>query len=477
MSGNSSEDRAIVIGGGIAGLLTARVLADRFERVTIIERDRYPEEPKSRSGVPQCHHVHSLLTKGHRILEQLFPGLTASLMEKGGFKFDWTADFAWLLSVNDLWSPRFPSEINTCVCSRNLLEFTIRKHLGNFSGVEFFEDATVTELLTNSDRTAVEGVAVRVGRDRQMELSAQLVVDASGRNSEAPKWLEALGYETPQETKVNSFLGYSSRIYQLPELEARDWKLLYVMPSAPNKPRGGIIYALEDNSWMVTLVGIGKDYPPTEETGFLDFARSLRNEAIYETIANARPISPIYPYRNTQNRLRHYEKLERMPEKFLVLGDAVCSLNPVYGQGMTLAASNALTLASCLERQEQSRGKGNFEGLSRRFQKEIAKVDRVFWSLSTSDDLRWPTTVGAQPDPITKLMQKYLDRVMKATVEHKSVYKALIEVMHMLKPPTSLFAPHILLKVLQHELKSTLTRKTTDDKFIHHVPQMGPTES
>ncbi|MGK7916735.1 MAG: NAD(P)/FAD-dependent oxidoreductase [Prochloraceae cyanobacterium] len=275
ISGSGSQEQAIVIGGGIAGILAARVLSDHFERVTIIERDRYPQEPKPRPGVPQSYQVHGLLSQGEKILEQLFPGLKASLTKKGAIKVDWVADNAWLLGST--WSPNFASEITSYACSRNLLELTIRKHLENFSQVNFLDAALVTDLLTNSNKTDVEGVRVKVNQEREIELAAQLVVDASGRNSFAPKWLKALGYEIPTETRINSFLGYAARSYQRPKMEAQDWQFLYIMPSAPDNPRGGIISALEDDRWMVTLIGIGKDYPPTEENGFLDFARSLRS--------------------------------------------------------------------------------------------------------------------------------------------------------------------------------------------------------
>ena len=465
---------AVVIGGSIAGLLAGRILTNHFEHVTIVERDRLPQDPTPRPGVPQSYHIHGLLNQGQRILEQLFPGLTASLIKKGAIKFDWAADSTWLWRSG--WSPRFASGITICACSRNLLELTIRKHLENFSQVNFLEAALVTELLTNRNKTAVEGVRVRVGHEREIELSAQLVVDASGRNSQTHKWLEALGYEMPQETRINSFLGYASRLYQRPVQGERDWKLLYVMPSAPDNSRGGIIFPLEGDRWIVTLIGIGKDYPPTEETGFLDFARSLRSSLLYQAITNAQPISPIYGYRNSENCLRHYEKLERMPENLVILGDAVCCFNPIYGQGMTVAALDALTLDICLEQQQPSRGKENFDGLSRRFQQQIAKVNQTPWMMATGDDLRWPTTVGAKPDLITRLMQKYLDQVINAAVENNTVYKALSEVQNMLKPSTALFTPHILLKVLQHKLKSLVARKTIDDNLIHHVPQMGSTE-
>lgn len=301
------------------------------------------------------------------------------------------------------------------------------------------------------------------------------MVDASGRNSFAPKWLAALGYEMPCETRIHSFLGYASRLYQRSEQEAPDWQLLYVMPSPPNNPRGGMIFPVESDRWILTLAGMGKDYPPTEETGFLEFARSLRSEVVYQTITKAKPLSSIYGYRNTENRLRHYEKLKRMPENFLIFGDAVCSLTPIYGQGMTVAALNALTLDNCLKQQQQNMGKVNMRGLSRRFQKQIAQVNKTPWLVSTSYDLRWKTTIGGQPNTITQLIQKYLDQVMKTAVENNTVHKTLIEVMTMLKPPMALFAPSILLKVGQYQLQSLVGRKTTDDNLIHHIPPMGST--
>ncbi|MGK7916736.1 MAG: FAD-dependent oxidoreductase [Prochloraceae cyanobacterium] len=149
-----------------------------------------------------------------------------------------------------------------------------------------------------------------------------------------------------------------------------------------------------------------------------------------------------------------------MPENFVILGDAVCCFNPIYGQGMTVAALDALTLSSCLEQEHQSQGKDNFSGFSRRFQAQIAKVNKTPWMMATGDDLLWSTTVGTKPDLITRLMQKYLDQVIKAAVDNNTVYKALIEVQHLLKPYTALLSPNILLKVLQHKLKSTLTRTT-----------------
>lgn len=442
----ATDNHAVVIGGSIAGLLAARVLADRFERVTVVERDRFPEKPVPRQGVPQSYQLHVLLTQGQRILEQLFPGLTDELDCNGALTIDWTADMRWLLLGG--WTPRFPSGIISRGCTRNLLESLIRGRVANYGRVKFLEAHQVTDLLAN-DNTAVTGVRLRDDNGTEAELSAQLVLDASGRNSKAPKWLESLGYETPQETTIDSFLGYASRWYQAPAGKPLDYKVLYIMPKAPDNTRGGVLYPVEGNRWIVCLIGVGRDYPPTDEAGYLDFARSLPSPEIYEAIKDAQPTSPIYGYRRTENCLRHYERLSRFPENFLVVGDAVCAFNPVYGQGMTVAALGALTLDRCLKEQSKRYPDGNLTGVAQRFQKQLAKVNNVPWLITTGEDFRWPTTEGGRPDLMTRLMQRYLDRVTFLTGSSAEVYKVFLEVIHMLKPPTAFFQPSILAQVLK----------------------------
>lgn len=436
-----NRKHAIVIGSGMAGLLAARVLTNHFDQVTIVERDRFLEKPAPRSGVPQSHQLHLLLAQGLQILEQLFPGLSDELTLYGVPKIDCIADFRWLLPNG--WTPQFPSEIMTCTCTRNLLEFTIRKRLASSSHVKFLEASQVTGLLTNSSNTAVTGVRVK----EETELSAQLIVDASGRGSKAPKWLQNLGYDMPQETVVNSFLGYATRCYQSLAKEPSDYKLLYILPFAPHNPRGGGLYPIEGNRWLVTLVGVGRDYPPTDEAGFLDFARSLRSPEIYEAIKDGQSISPIYGYQRTENRLRHYEQLPRFPENFVVIGDAVCAFNPVYGQGMTVAALGAVTLDQCLK-EHQHRSNQDLTGLAKRFQKRLAQVNAVPWLIATGDDFRWSTTEGGHPDFMTRMMQRYFDKVLLSATKDAYVHKVVIEVLHLVKPPTAFFQFNILTKVI-----------------------------
>lgn len=456
----SSSRHAIVIGGSIAGLLTARVLADYFDLVTILERDRFPEKPIPRPGVPQSHQLHVLLSQGLRIIEQLFPGIKDELAVKGASTIDWTADYRLLLPRG--WAPRFPSKITSCSCTRNLLEATIRQRLSSYSNVEFKEANFVTGLLSDTSNTGVTGVSVKDANGIEAELSAFLVIDASGRNSNAPNWLQSLGYDRPTQTAIDSFLGYSSRWYQSLSGEPFDYKVLYIIPSAPDCPRGAVLYQVEGNYWIVTLIGVGRDYPPTDEAGFLDFAQSLRSPEIYEAIKDAQPISPIYGYQRTENRLRHYEQMSRLPENFLVVGDAVCAFNPVYGQGMTAAANGALTLDKCLK-QYQHRSNEDAIGMGKHFQKQLAKANTYPWLIATGDDFRWPTTQGGQPNLMTRFMQWYVEQVMLTASQSAKVYKVLLKVLHLLEPPTVLFQPAVLAIVL---LNIALGRS----KFASKVP-------
>ncbi|MBD2568340.1 FAD-dependent oxidoreductase [Anabaena lutea] len=437
----ATEKTAVVMGGSIAGMLTAQVLTKHFDRVIIVERDllkEAAEQTEQRPGVPQSFHAHALLMRGQQILEYLFPGIVTELADSDASVINWTADCLWL-SIRG-WVPRFDSQLITRTCSRNLLEWTIRKRLTANERVEWRSATQVTGLLTN--QVSVTGVRIRTANEPEVEIFADVVVDATGRNSRTPHWLQAMGYEPPQETVVNSFLGYASRWYEIPADLQKDWNAVYITTQAPGT-RGGVIYQVEGNRWIITLVGVGRDYPPTDEAGFLEFARSLRSPIIYETIKKIQPLSPIYAYKRTENCLHHYEKLSRFPENFLVVGDAVCSFNPVYGQGMTTAALGAMTLDECLSQQ------GNLIGLSRRFQKQLNKVISVPWMIATGEDFRWSTTEGGQTSLINKLMQKYLEQVLMLQSQSPEVHQLFLEVMHMQKQPRAFFHPRILMQVLK----------------------------
>ena len=441
---------AIVIGGSIAGLLAARVLADHVDRVTILDRDSFPDTPRFRPGVPQSRHAHGLLERGRLVMEELFPGLSADLTAAGA-EIVPGPNALWLSPAG--WSRRFRPGIPALWCSRDLLEWSIRRHLLATGRVRIRPGCEVTGLLAGQDQTTVAGVTLQVRGQGSADAAAEqvhadLVIDASGRNSRAPRWLEALGYAPPRETTITAFLGYASRIYARPPGAGTDWQVLYLMAKPPTDTRAGVIMPIEGDRWLVTLAGYSRDYPPTDDAGFLAFARSLRTSLLYDAIKDAQPLSAVVGYQQTANRLRRYERLPRQPEQFLVLGDAACVFNPVYGQGMTMAARSALILQDWLREQQHRPAGGTVTGQARRFQQQLARNNATAWMMATGEDMRYPSTEGARPSPATRLMHRYLDRVIRASTQNWTVNQTFAHVWHMLTPPTVLFRPAVLLPAL-----------------------------
>ncbi len=444
-----AHGHAIVIGGSMAGLFNARVLSDHFERVTIVERDSFPEGPGFRKGVPQSRHLHAFLTRGRQIAERFFPGLKEELVSHGAEPMDMSEDGNWLTPAG--MAPRFRSEISLLTMSRYLLEWAVRGRVASLPGVGFLGRTEVTGLLPATGGTSVAGVKVRSrdhgdGADPEQPLYADLIVDASGRNSRAPRWLEALGHEPPEETVVNAHPGYATRVFKRPEDPSRDWKSMFVQISPPEHQRGAVMFPIEGGRWICSLIGMGGDHPPTDEEGFMRFAGSLRSPVLYEAIRDAKPVSPIHGYRDVENKKLHYEKLPRQPHNFLVTGDAACAFNPVYGQGMTTAALGAELLEGLLRGRSAD---DDFVGLSRGFQKKLAKVNAGPWLLSTGEDLRVRGTEGGTAGLSTRLTHGYMDRVLALSLRDLGVRRTFLEVFAMLKPPTAMFGPDIALKVLR----------------------------
>lgn len=457
---------AVVIGAGIGGLLAGRVLADRFDRVTILERDTLPEKSVVRGGVPQGRHLHSLAVRGSEILEELFPGLDAELAAAGCPAVDQAADAITDLPAGRL--PRFRSGVVMRAASRALVERSIRRGIEKETRVRFFAGREVVGLLADGSGARVTGVRARVrGEERTEKISADLVVDASGQGSRAPRWLEELGYETPRETVVDARLGYATRWYRVPDDFAADWKGLAVLPGWPEETRGGTLRRVEGDVWTVVMIGLRGDYPPTDGEAFLEFARGLPSPIIHDAIKSAEPVSPVYGYRRTANRLRHYEKT-RMPESLLVLGDAACVLNPSYGQGMTAAALSAVALRECLAKQ---RG-GSLAGLGGRFHKRQRKAVAPCWTVTANSDAQWAAKDVRELGPARCLLYRVSEEVMALATEREDVARALLEVKNLLSPPAALLWPRILVPALMSvaaralAAKGLCRRKVVDASFI-----------
>jgi ubiquinone/menaquinone biosynthesis C-methylase UbiE/2-polyprenyl-6-methoxyphenol hydroxylase-like FAD-dependent oxidoreductase len=430
---------AAVIGGGMAGLLAAQALSDHFAEVTVVERDRLPDRPDFRNGVPQARHLHTFWAGGLRAVEQLLPGIEADLIAAGACPVRFPTDIRWLTPV-DRWMGRFPATQRLASASRILIEWVVRGRVEQTPGIRFITGHEVRSL--RLDRHGdVSGLTTRArrGDGSTFELPADLVVDASGRGSSLPDWLQALDRRRPRESTVDAFLGYASRTYAIPDDFRADWKSTYIQAAPPRDTRGGIMMPIEGNRWIVTLLGGGRDYPPTDEVGFLEFARSLRSSALYDVIADAEPLSPVWGYRHTSNHRRHYEQLPDMPGRLLVVGDSLCMFNPLYGQGMTIAALQAEALTGFLRRHLDD--PADLPALVRPAQRAVASCTAGAWLVATGSDLRYPVTAGAQATFATRLLHRHLDRVFAAATADPSVNAAFLRVLNMVDTPQALFRP------------------------------------
>ena len=437
----TNNSRAIVIGSSLAGLWSARVLADHFDQVTVLERDILPTDIGSRKGVPQDQHVHVLLERGAQIMTNLFPGIGNELIAAGANYIDLTESSR--VKVRGEWLPQFKSGIVSYACSRLLLEAILRRRVGALPNVELCGGAKV-EGLTAKDG-AVQGVEVRWKDERGAATeTADFVVDASGRGSKLPDWLQAIGYQKPEETIIDVQLGYAGRRYKFPD-NPPDWHVMLIGADPPHKSRAGLIFSEENGVWMVMLAGILADYPPTNEADFLTFAEDVDPE-FYAAIQQAEPISNIIGYRRTENRLLHFEKLDRWPDRLVALGDAVCGFNPIYGQGMSVSAMAAVELGEMIKK-----GNGRLTNIAQSFQKRYPKIVEPAWLLATSADLEW---LGN--DEATSLPERfagwYMPKVLNAIPNDQEVHKTFIQVQNLIVPPTALFQPQVAWRVLRHSL-------------------------
>lgn len=447
-----SREHAIVVGGSLAGLLAARILTDHFDRVTIIERDRFPEDPEFRPGIPQSRHLHVLWTKGLEIVEDLFPGIEAELKEAGVPELGIPKDVLWLTAAG--WRRRF-DVTRMLTFSRPLLDWTILRRLAPRLNV--LEHHEVTGLVAAGDHRQyqdVQGVEIReTGTNAIGEpLKADLVVDAAGRTSRAPEWLARLGYPFPQETKVDPLLGYASRYYAIPSGFDPGWRALYLQADPPGSHRTGGLFPQEGGRWICSLSGAGRDYGPTDENAFLSFARGLRSPVLYEAIRDAEPLTPITAFRRTANHRRHYERFPAWPDGFVAVGDAVCAFNPIYGQGMSVAALQAVVLDEMLH--EDARG------WTQRFQRAAKRCGSGAWLVATGEDFRYEETEGAPIRTYNRIINRYVDRVVAAANVNPVVCEALLDVLALRSGPPSLFRLAIL-------------RRTLFSLALHHQPT-GP---
>jgi 2-polyprenyl-6-methoxyphenol hydroxylase-like FAD-dependent oxidoreductase len=440
--GKWSDSHAIVIGGSLAGLMITRVLSDHFAKVTLLERDRLNDAPEARKGQPQARHLHGLLASGLEIMCHYFPDLKEGLSAHGALFDDMGTTMRWY--VHGGYRVQFKSGLIGAMMSRPLLEWQIRQRVLALANVVARDECSVLRLLTAGEPAQVTGVEIdnRSQAGTREMLHADLVVDASGRGSASPKWLAEMGYSAPKETEIKIGVGYATRLYRRRPGDLAGAELLIISPQPPHDKRTGYMFPLEQDRWIVGLGCWSGDYPPTDEAGYLEFARSLAAPDIYNLISRLEPISDILPYRFPSSLRRHYEKLTHFPAGYLIAGDAICSFNPVYGQGMTSATKQAAALDTVLAAQPER------ADLAYIFFKEAAKVVDIPWQLAVGEDFRYPETIGPKA-PGTDLINRYVSRLHQATHHDPVVYEAFLQVMNLMKPPASLFHPKIVWRVLR----------------------------
>ncbi len=438
------RDHAVVCGGSLAGLFTARVLAESYARVTVIERDGLDEGFTVRRGVPQARHVHGLLTRGGQALEELFPGLTRDLVDAGVPAMDMLADTRMYVGGHRFAQAR--SALPVLGVSRPFLEGHVRARVTALRNVSVLDRCDVLGLGATSDDARVVGVRILRRADGSAEetMPADLVVDATGRGSRAPVWLDALGHPAPVRDEVRIRLGYATQTYRLrPGALGSDAAVL--LGATPRSPRGALLQPIEGDRWIVTLAGMLGEYPPTDPAGFLAFAASLRFPDIADALRDAEPLGGPVPFRFPANVRHRYDRLARWPEGFLVVGDAVCSTSPVYGHGMTVAALEALTLRRHLDEARDLQ--------YRRCLREIARVAGVAWNLTLGGDLAFPGVPGRR-NATVRVMNRYMSRLQRAASRDATVATAFARVAGLVDPPEALLRPAVARRVVSVPLRT-----------------------
>ncbi len=440
-----TRKNAFVIGASMAGLLTARVLAEHFELVTLLERDTFPEPGENRKGVPQGKHTHILLERGRQIMESYLPGLTDELTYLGAANItDASQKVRWHHSGG--YHQPGHSGITGVGVSRPTLEAAVRARVLALPNVQARENCNVLGLVTKTDKSRVTGVRLidRQAGGAEETAAADLVVDASGRGSRSPVWLEKLGYGQPNEEEVKIGMGYTTCYFRREPEHLQGLKGIVFLTTPPNK-RLGVMLAQDGDRWVVTLGGYLGDHTPTNFQGFLKSAKRLPAPQIYNVIKNTEPLGEPIPYKFPANLRHRYEKLARFPEGYLVIGDALCSFNPIYGQGMTVAALETQTLGECL-----SDGQGQ---LAERFFAKASKIIDISWSAAVGNDLAYPEIEGPRT-PMVRFLNWYISKLHLAAHNDPLVSIAFLKVINMVAPPPSMLHPSIVWRVIKGNLRS-----------------------
>jgi 2-polyprenyl-6-methoxyphenol hydroxylase-like FAD-dependent oxidoreductase len=434
--------QAVVIGAGMAGLTAAGALASCFDHVVVVERDTLPSEPVYRSGTPQARHVHALLLSGQRALSELFPGFEQDLACAGAVSLRAGLD----VRVERPGYDPFPQRDlgwSGYAASRPTIERAVRRRVESHTNTTLRQRCRVTEVLASPDGALVTGVRCEDETGTSETIPADLVVDASGRGALTLALLQSIGRPLPEETTIGIDLGYATCIFAIPDDASTGWKGVMTFGEAPRNSRGGLMLPLEGNRWMATIGGRHGDVPPGDTEGFLNYARALRTPTIYNAIRHAKHLDKIARYGFPESVRRHFEQLDVFPRGLLPIGDAICRFNPVYGQGMSVAALEACLLKRLLEGPREK--SDPIAGLAPAFFAEMQTLIETPWSVAILDFV-FPETRGKRPADFETTL-RFGIALTRLAAEDPAVHRLTVEVQHLLKPRSVYRDPTLMQRV------------------------------
>jgi len=433
--------QAVVIGAGMGGLTTVGALADRFDQVVVLERDTLPADPAYRVGTPQARHVHALLLSGQRALSELFPGFEQDLARAGAVPLRAGFD----VRIERPGFDPFPQRdlgLLSYALSRPTIERTVRRRVEGLANTTLRQRCRVQEVLATPNGETVTGVRYENENGASETILADLVVEASGRGALTSALLQSIGHPLPEETTIGIDLGYATCVFSIPDDVPTDWKGVMTFGQAPQNSRGGLMLPLEGNRWMVTIVGRHDDVPPGDAEGFLTYAGALRTPTIYNAIRRAKRVDGVARYGFPESVRRHFERLEVFPRGLLPIGDAICRFNPVYGQGMSVAALEACLLRKLLETGAEP---DPIACLARNFFAEVQTLIDTPWSVAVFD-FAFPDTRGQRP-PDFETTLKFGIALTRLAAEDPAIHKLTAEVQNLLKPRSVYRDPALVQRV------------------------------
>lgn len=442
---------AIVLGGGIAGLLAARVLADHARRVTLVERDRMPAAPNAalpRKGIPQGRHAHALLVRGLNSVEALLPGFAAEAVREGAVPGNAARDASWGLAGSRL--AQAEDDLPVVVATRPFLEARIRARVAVLPNVHRIDGTEAEDLLFDGAR--VTGVAIAAQDGATTTLESDLVIDARGRASSLPAWLSRYDYPAPREDIVEIGVGYTTIQFRdagqaIPRAGLGD-RVAIIVGATPDHPFGGVLHRVEGDRIEVSLAGYAGHHPPDTLEGFVAFAAGLALPDLHRAVAGATPCSEPAVFRVPRSLRRHYEKLKRFPAGILPLGDAICAFNPIFAQGMSVAALQAVALGRALAASPARASKASaLPPLAANFFTAAAHIIDPAWAMAKSNDLLAPH-LRSQQSFGGRLLSAWIARVIRAGATDAEIARRFIRVASLVDAPPILLSPGTIRRVL-----------------------------